>query len=184
MDKGLISKRYAKALLEYATEREEDQALYERMKILQRSFSEVPSVRETFRSPLITRQDREELLYTAAGGDVEESYKAFVSLILDNQRELLAQNIAISYQALYRHAHHITIVNLISAEPLSDEILKKISRQVELRTHGPVEMESSVDAALKGGFIFQIDDLRMDASVATQLENIRRQFISKNKIIV
>ena len=35
-----------------------------------------------------------------------------------------------------------------------------------------------------GGFIFQIDDMRLDASVRQQFELIKKQFIEKNKRIV
>jgi F-type H+-transporting ATPase subunit delta len=41
-----------------------------------------------------------------------------------------------------------------------------------------------VDPKILGGFIFEIDDYRLDASVATQFEKIKKQFIEKNKRIV
>ena len=44
--------------------------------------------------------------------------------------------------------------------------------------------EHRVDPSIIGGFIFEIDGLRLDASTAAQLKSVRRQFIEKNRRIV
>jgi F-type H+-transporting ATPase subunit delta len=45
-------------------------------------------------------------------------------------------------------------------------------------------MVAEVDPAIVGGFVFTVDDLMLDASVARQIELIRRQFVEKNNRIV
>ena len=52
------------------------------------------------------------------------------------------------------------------------------------RTRGRVELETTVDPALIGGFVMQLGDLRLDASVATQLERVRTQLEARNRRIV
>jgi F-type H+-transporting ATPase subunit delta len=52
------------------------------------------------------------------------------------------------------------------------------------RLGGEVVLNAEVDPALIGGFILIIDDKLLDASVSRQLEEIRRQFMDKNKRIV
>jgi len=51
-------------------------------------------------------------------------------------------------------------------------------------TQGTVEFETSVEPSIIGGFILDIDYNRLDASVATQLNRVRRQFMEKNRRIV
>ena len=41
-----------------------------------------------------------------------------------------------------------------------------------------------VDPSIEGGFIFDINDFRLDASIATQLKRVKQQFIDKNRRIV
>ena len=45
-------------------------------------------------------------------------------------------------------------------------------------------LETKVDPSLIGGFVFEVEDMILDASVSRQLDIIRRQFIEKNRRIV
>jgi F-type H+-transporting ATPase subunit delta len=184
MNEGHIARRYAKALLEYAATCGEDLALYGRMNALLRVIAVTPRLLETIGSPVVPYADKLQLLYNTAGANVEDSYQRFVRLLLENRRENLLQNIALSYIALYRSTRRIGKMLLVSTAPLPEAIIERMKRRAEEQTQGTVEVENRVDASIKGGFIFQLNDLRLDASVAGQLEKVRRQFIRRNKIIV
>lgn len=45
-------------------------------------------------------------------------------------------------------------------------------------------LETKVDPSLIGGFVFEVEDTVLDASVSRQLDFIRRQFIERNRRIV
>ena len=47
-----------------------------------------------------------------------------------------------------------------------------------------IVFESSVDPSLVGGFLVVVDDYLLDASVRSQIETVRRQFITQNNRIV
>ena len=47
-----------------------------------------------------------------------------------------------------------------------------------------VEIESIVDESLIGGFIMEVDSLRLDASVQGQLREIRKQLVKPNRKLV
>ena len=47
-----------------------------------------------------------------------------------------------------------------------------------------MELQTEVDPSIEGGFIFDINDFRLDASIATQLKKVKQQFIDKNRRIV
>lgn len=184
MNDSLISTRYAKAMLEYASSRSEDKVLYERMKLLAKNLGSMPRLRETLLSAMVGYDDKMALIINAGGNSVEESYRNMARVVLSNQRERLLHNIALSYMTLYRRVHRISVVTLISVEPLSEAIIDRIRYDVSKRTSGEVEFETHIDPKIEGGFIFQVDDLRLDASIRGQLEAIRREFIRKNRIIV
>ena len=55
------------------------------------------------------------------------------------------------------------------------------------RTHGitnRAQLDEIVDESLIGGFVLQVDDLQMDASVAGQLQMLRRKLIDNNNRII
>ena len=47
-----------------------------------------------------------------------------------------------------------------------------------------MELQTDVDPSIEGGFVFDINDFRLDASIATQLKRVKQQFIDKNRRIV
>ena len=55
---------------------------------------------------------------------------------------------------------------------------------IESKTGCKLDLKTEVDPTLIGGFIFEVDDLLLDASVSRQIDIIRRQFIEKNRRIV
>ena len=47
-----------------------------------------------------------------------------------------------------------------------------------------MQLEEKVDPDIIGGFIFELDGYRLDASVENHLSRIRRQLVEKNNRIV
>ena len=180
MNARLISRRYAKALYEYALGRNEEQVLYQRMQTLSSMLRDIPKLRDTLSSPVVPVKYKKEILGEAAGPEPEPSYLGFIRLILKNNREGVLYDIALSYQTYYRRRKNISIVRLTSAGPMSEEILTRIRRQVEKRTRGEVEFSAHTDPAVGGGFIFQLNDMRLDASVRGQLARLRRQLLASS----
>ena len=57
----------------------------------------------------------------------------------------------------------------------------KLMKLVESTTGGTIEMEKIIDPEILGGFMFEVDFVRWDASVSGQLRRIRSEYIEKNK---
>ena len=55
---------------------------------------------------------------------------------------------------------------------------------VKQKTGDDVIIEVDVDPSIIGGFVFDIDDYLMDASIKRQLDIIREQFIERNRRII
>ena len=72
---------------------------------------------------------------------------------------------------------------LVTALP-ADGLKEKMEALFRQRTGADVQLEMKVDPEILGGFIFELDDLRLDASVASRFREIRRQLIEKNNRIV
>ncbi|MDR2146088.1 MAG: F0F1 ATP synthase subunit delta [Tannerella sp.] len=178
MNTGLISRRYAKALYEYASKRKMENVLYARMQTLVREINAIPKLKTILRSPMIPTVYKKDLLAEASGANPEPVYLDFVRLVTENHREEMVFDIAMNYQILYRQRKNISVVSLISAEPMSAEALSRIKNRVQQKTHGEVEFSTVIDRSIDGGFIFQLEDMRLDASVKGQLEKIRRKLNS------
>lgn len=178
--------RYAKALLDFAAGQQADSRLYDEMKSLSRCFREQPELRRVLDNPVLPKSDKMRLLAVAAAGESEPSdaYRRFMQLVLQNRRENYLQLIALIYMDLFRKRHHIGVGKLTTAIPVNEEVqdrIRKVSGQV---LHATMELEVAVDPAIEGGFVFEVNHYRLDASVATRLKQVRQQYIDKNRRIV
>jgi F-type H+-transporting ATPase subunit delta len=180
MNRGIISTRYAKALLSYALEKGAEENVYLQMSQLSKSFFEVPDLDNSLTSPIHSQETKISLVKTAAGGVVSDEFIRFTEIVFCNKREYLLQSIALAYIFLYHKYKNISICSLITAVPTSNDVEEKVKKLITGKTHGSVELEKSVDSDIQGGFIFELNFNRLDASVSTQLNRIRKQFLVMN----
>lgn len=179
MDLGLISVRYARALLKAGLEKEMSDSVYDDMQTLLASYINVPGLRITIENPMLPKKKKEELLIIAAGGNPCELTKTFIGLILNEDREGIAQFIANSFISLYRKQKNLIRAKLLTATKLSAETESKLRELVESETNGTVEFETKVDTTIIGGFILEYDTYKMDASIKSKLNNIRQSLCNK-----
>jgi len=172
MDIGVISVRYARALLKSATDQKLEDAVYQEMQLLAKSCVEVPQLRQTIDNPMLSKEKKEALLLTAVGGQPTDLTRAFIGLVLKEDREPVMQFIANSYVTLYRKQKNVIRGRLITAARVSPATEQKMRQMVESKTNGTVEFETEVNPDLIGGFILEYDTYRMDASVKAKLNNI------------
>ena len=78
----------------------------------------------------------------------------------------------------------IVPVELVTATQVGDERRERLKQLVENVEHGKVEWKHTVDPSIEGGFVLMVDGYRMDASVAWQLQRIRKELIEKNNRII
>ena len=69
-------------------------------------------------------------------------------------------------------SHVLVSVRLHSASPISDEARKALERLVA-QNNQEVDFENRTDERMIGGFVLEIEDLRLDASVSSQLNDIK-----------
>ena len=175
MDIGVISVRYARALLKSATEQQLDDAVYQEMQLLAKSYIDVPQLRQTIDNPMLSKDKKEALLLTAVGGEPTPLTRAFIALVLKEDREPVMQFIANSYVTLYRQQKNVIRGRLITAARVSPATEQKMRQMVESKTNGTVEFETEVNPDIIGGFILEYDTYRMDASVKAKLNTILTQ---------
>lgn len=173
MDIGVISIRYARALLKSASAANLEAQVYQDMMLLAKSYIDVTALRSTIDNPMLAKEKKQMLLETAIGGEESSSLsKDFIALVLKEGRENMIQFMANSYVTLYRQQKNIILGKLTTATQVSANIEQKMRSVVEGKTQGTVEFETQVDPDIIGGFVLEYDTYRMDASVKSKLNTI------------
>lgn len=181
MDNGLIPQRYAKALYKYALETGSTEKLYEIVKVVINSFETNPTLQKVLANPFVKDADKEKLLVSAAGKDADDAYKRFVKLILEHGRADYSYLMMIAYRDLYRNSHNISQVNITTASTLSPAMMQKLRDLVRNSFKDSVlEFSEKVNSDLIGGFVIDVDSVRLDASISNELEQIRLTLLRSN----
>ena len=185
MNTGLVSYRYASALMKLVAGTGNGEKVYGQVLALSNSLAAIPELRALIDNPMSVSDSRKFSLLESALGEEEmaDELKRFIRLVMKNRRTRFLRLIFQSFISQYREAHKIKLSRLITAVP-APELEKRLADIVKREKGETVIFEHIVDPALIGGFIFDIDGYRMDASVASQLKSVRRQFIEKNRRIV
>lgn len=157
MNTGVISSRYAAALLSY--------------------------VQETGGGEKVCAQAQEILLTGDVPARLEPELDRFISLLRKNGRMEYVRFILTTFVNFYHESRGEKIARLITVKP-DPGLEKRVREYLEKRNSCKVELVTATDPSLIGGFVIEIDDCVLDASVKKQLHLIRRELVDKNNRIV
>ena len=102
MDIGVISVRYARALLKAGLDAGVEDRVYAEMQVLAQNYITLSELRTAVDNPMLSKELKEQLLVAATGNNPCDITRSFLSLVLKENRESILQFMANSYVTLYR----------------------------------------------------------------------------------
>ena len=180
MNEGLIPRRYAKALYKVDVERSSTQRMFVLMNNLIGAFESEPRLSSAISNPFVEIDDKIKMLSTAASAtDADTTFADFLKLLVKNRRVDLIHSIALSYADTYRRENNIRRVEVVSAAPFEQSVEKRIKQVIEQHLNGAsMDFSTRVDADLIGGFIVNIDNGRLDASISNSFKQLRLSLLN------
>jgi F-type H+-transporting ATPase subunit delta len=177
MQNTRVASRYAKSLLDLAIERGQLEQVYNDMLYLQRLNKGSKEFLNLLRSPLINSDAKIKAINAVTAGNISDLTVAFTTLLINKTREADLPEVITSFIQQYKQKKNINTVKLTTAVPVSDDVKNQLIEQVK-KTSGlqNIELETTVDPNIIGGFVLQTGDKLVDASVAYDLKMISRQF--------
>jgi F-type H+-transporting ATPase subunit delta len=177
MNESLITVRYAKAFFATAKEKKLLDVFKSDIQLVLEVCTKSSDFNLLLESPVVKTSKKEELLKSIFEGKIHQLTMNFLLLIVKNKREIHIPGISRNFLALTRKDQNIKSATLITATQMSAETLMKISKIMEKQLNTKVELSSQVDAEIIGGMVLRIDDKQYDASVATQMNNIKQRLL-------
>jgi F-type H+-transporting ATPase subunit delta len=172
-----LAARYAKSLLDLAIEKGQLDAVHNDMLFLQELIRSSRELANLLKSPIIKADKKDKILDAITDGRVSVITSSFNKLLLSKGRETYLAEIVNAFIDQYKEYKGIHTVKLTTAVPVSEEVKKaimdKISADKNLKN---IELLTSVNEELIGGFVLEIGDELVDGSVAFDLKNIKKQF--------
>jgi F-type H+-transporting ATPase subunit delta len=179
MDVGTIALRYAKALLSFAEENGEAEQVYAEMESLKKNFSETPELKQVLINPVITGAEKVTVLLAATDREkTSKSIDSFFRFVVKQNRENSVQQICLSFLSLYRKKHNIVLAQLTGASPIEAAVVKQIQEAMSKQYQGTVLLHEAVNPNLIGGFVLDVENRRLDASIAGELNEIKKKLVN------
>ncbi|HOO84210.1 MAG TPA: ATP synthase F1 subunit delta [Prolixibacteraceae bacterium] len=175
MDTNRVTVRYAKALVELAIDQNIDKQVYADMLLIVKAMTEYPAFAEFINNPAIASIKKSEKVVLAFKTHIQQLTLNFLILVFNKKREFYLNDICRNALDLLRQHNHTIVAHLeMSIEP-DIEMVQKIKEKFEHKLKQTVELSTTSNPKLIGGFVFTIDGLQYDASLATRLKKISKE---------
>jgi len=172
-----IARRYARALLDVASEAGRTDAVAEQLTAFAGVFAKNPELTDVLLNPIYSRTQRRQVVegvMKALPRGVDPILDSTLHLLVDRNRLNYLTDIARLFGDMAdaragRVRGHVT-----TAAPLSADALARLQQSLQQLTQRNVILETRVDTALLGGVSAQVGSILYDGSLRTQLEQMRR----------
>ena len=178
-----LAARYAKSLIDLANERNQVEAVYEDMLYLQALCKESRDFLALMRSPVVQAEKKVAIVLAVTKGKISELTDAFNRLMIIKGRESLLPEISTAFIDQYKHQKGIHTIKLTTAVPITDEVKNQIISKIQTQTSMTnIDLKVSVDEEIIGGFVLEVGDQLVDASILYDLNTIKTQFLNNDFI--
>ncbi len=178
-----LAGRYAKSLIGLATEQNLLEDVYQDMLALRSVCKSNREFVVLLKSPVVTPDKKESILHAATSGKVTELTAAFNRLLIRKGRESVLPEIIDAFIEQYKHQKGIQTIKLTTAIPVSEELKQAIVTKVQgLIPLKSVDLQTEVQENIIGGFLLEVGDTLVDASISYDLNKIRSQFLNNDFI--
>ena len=171
-----LSNRYAKALFDFAGEKNQIEEVYGDLKLFADTLKENRELQVLLRNPVVPPNQKHQIFESVFNGTLHDITYQFLDLLLKKRREPALDTICEEFIKLYNDTHNIKTVNIVTASPLSEPLKEKIVAMLTDQTHATIELHEFVDPHLVGGFIIKMDDYFMDSSILHKINKLRQEF--------
>ena len=167
--------RYSKAVLSLAQEQNSAELVNEDMKLIAKTISDNDDLLQMLRSAVV-KTDLKKAVLAKVFPNISALSSGLFDILISNKRLSILGNVAAKYNDLHDKSIGKEKATVTTAVPLTAELELKVLAKIKELTNKAVELENIVDESILGGFVLQIGDKQYNASIANQLNKLKREF--------
>ena len=169
-----ISKRYARAFFEIATEEKQLERYYNELNQFASIIAQNKALNDFLANPVFEQGSKKGVVKSIISKlQLSTMTISFLNLLVDKKRIDILHDIVICYRQLMDEALKKVRVNIKTAFPLSGNMQDYVSSNLEKLTGRKVELFIENDPNLLGGIVIGVGDTLYDGSIKNQLNNMR-----------
>lgn len=167
--------RYAKAVLSLASDKNTTEVVNNDMKLIAKTIAESSDLNSMLQSPVVSSSVKKAVLLDVFK-NANEITRNLIDTLITNKRLPLLEQVALKYSLLYDELTGTQTAQVTTAVPLTDALRAKVLAKVKALTGKDVEIKSTIDESILGGFILRVGDIQYNASIANKLNKLKREF--------
>lgn len=168
--------RYAKAVLDLAKDNGTVAAVLTDMKSVSATLAGSKELRSALNSPIIKASDKRAVLRQVFTEGSKETL-GLIDVLVDNSRAYLLGGVAESFITEYNKSNNIETATVTTAVALTPALEAKVLAKIkELTGSTNVTLTNLIDEHIIGGFVLRVGDTQYNASIASQLSKLKREF--------
>ena len=177
MAESRAASRYVKSLLGLAVEKNVLEQVHNDMLLFAKVVDENRAFALMLQNPIIKHDKKRASLQQIFQGKVNPLTMAIFDIITKKNREPILSAVAKGFHNAYNLYKGIGKATIVTAVPIDAEMRRKIEGLVKEIGHTrEVEVIERVDPSIIGGFILNVGDKQIDASIKSKLKGLRVKF--------
>ena len=106
---------------------------------------------------------------------------SFLMMLLTNNRETYLKDITRNFHETYRKEAGYKAAKLTSAVEIDPATVEQFRALIRKHFKTEVDLTFQVDSKLIGGFVLQVEDQQIDASVTAKLKKLKRELLTNER---
>ena len=170
------ARRYNLALYDIASEKKSVDAVVKDFQDIQKTIAGSKELSNFIATPIINQSKKTEVISALFKGKVNDLTLNFLDLVSRKNRIDIISDVIVDFLDLVNEKRGVVTAKIKTAVDITDKEKAAITDKLKKYTGKDITASYSVDPAIKGGFVAQIDDRIIDASIRRQLELLREKF--------
>ena len=176
MSSETVARRYASALADVVSERNEAQLVQAELAAWAKMISENNALVEAFSNPTVAYEQKRNLLNELiTRTKVLPTTTNFLRTLLKNQRLSELPQVNDKLAQILDERAGIVSAEIISARPVADNARELLEEKLREITGKKARLTFAIDESLLGGIITRIGSTIYDSSVSNQLSRLREE---------
>jgi F-type H+-transporting ATPase subunit delta len=169
------ARRYARALLDVALEKEEAEALRAELEAMVAVIAAHPDLAALLANPVVSAERKKKLVSAVASrAKASDLLTRLLTLMGERDRLDLLPMVAAAYAKLWNAHRGVVAAEAVSATALDEAQTRAVARALGAATGREVDLRSRVDPRLLGGMLVKMEGRTYDGSVRARLLALRR----------
>ncbi len=171
------AKRYSKASLEFAIEKNVSNDVMNDFKNILNVISNSLQLNQFLSNPVISSNLKSIILFKIFPY-LSDKTRSIIYLLSKNRRLSILDEVAKDFIFRLKKSKGKITATVTSAVPLNENLKTFVSLKADQMTELEVEIDNKIDSSIVGGFIINIGDKELNASISYQIESLKKQLIS------